>query len=64
MTLLADQRRLLPNAFSNWHGHEVDNLADAFFVTFLRLTQALGADALLATAAVNRPDDRLTAHRW
>jgi len=41
--LLADQRRLLRQAFSHWDGHEVDTQGDAFFVAFPRATQAVCA---------------------
>src|SRR5512139_1898865 len=41
--LLADQRRILREAFANWDGHEVDTQGDAFFVAFSRATQAVGA---------------------
>ncbi len=40
-TLLADQRRILREAFANWHGQEVDTQGDAFFVAFPRATQAV-----------------------
>jgi len=42
-TLLADQRRILREAFANWHGQEVDTQGDAFFVAFPRATQAVCA---------------------
>jgi len=41
--LLADQRRLLRQAFAHWEGHEVDTQGDAFFVAFPRATQAVAA---------------------
>src|SRR5512139_4044852 len=43
--LLADQRRILREAFAHWEGHEVDTQGDAFFVAFSRATQAVGASA-------------------
>jgi predicted ATPase/class 3 adenylate cyclase len=42
-TLLADQRRILRQAFANWQGREVDTQGDAFFVAFSRATQAVCA---------------------
>lgn len=41
--LLADQRRLLRESFSAWHGHEVDTQGDAFFVAFSSASQAISA---------------------
>src|SRR5512143_1895464 len=55
-TLLADQRRLLREAFSHWHGHEVDTQGDAFFVAFSRATQAI-------SAAVEA-QRKLASHEW
>jgi predicted ATPase/class 3 adenylate cyclase len=43
--LLADQRRILREAFAHWQGHEVDTQGDAFFVAFSRATQAVSAAA-------------------
>jgi class 3 adenylate cyclase len=55
-TLLADQRRLLREAFANWKGHEVDTQGDAFFVAFSRATQAVSAAAEAQRA--------LAGHTW
>ena len=41
--LLADQRRILRESFTNWHGQEVDTQGDAFFVAFPRATHAVSA---------------------
>jgi WD40 repeat protein/class 3 adenylate cyclase len=54
--LLADQRRILREAFANWNGHEVDTQGDAFFVAFTRATQAVGAAA--------EAQRKLTEHDW
>ena len=54
--LLADQRRILREAFANWNGHEVDTQGDAFFVAFSRATQAVGAAA--------EAQRRLAEHAW
>jgi class 3 adenylate cyclase len=55
-TLLADQRRLLREAFTAWQGREVDTQGDAFFVAFSRATQA-------ACAAV-QAQRALAEHTW
>lgn len=39
--VLADQRRLLREAFAAWHGHEIDTQGDSFFVAFPRASEAL-----------------------
>ena len=54
--LLADQRRILREAFAHWQGHEVDTQGDAFFVAFSRATQAVSA-----AAAAQR---MLAEHAW
>jgi WD40 repeat protein/class 3 adenylate cyclase len=54
--LLADQRRILREAFGNWNGHEVDTQGDAFFVAFSRATQAVGAAA--------EAQRKLAEHAW
>lgn len=54
--LLADQRRLLREAFATWHGHEVDTQGDAFFVAFSRASQAINA-----TVEAQR---KLAGHAW
>ena len=41
--LLADQRRILREAFSQWNGSEVDMQGDAFLVSFPRATHAVSA---------------------
>src|SRR4030065_795955 len=41
--LLEEHHRILREAFANWDGHEVDTQGDAFFVAFLRATQAVSA---------------------
>src|SRR5512136_152871 len=55
-TLLADQRRILREAFANWKGHEVDTQGDAFFVAFPRATQAVSAAA--------QAQRKLAEHPW
>jgi len=55
-TLLADQRRLLRQAFATWQGREVDTQGDAFFVAFSRATQAACAAAQAQRA--------LAEHAW
>ncbi len=54
--LLADQRRILREAFANWNGQEVDTQGDAFFVAFPRATQAVCAAVEIQRA--------LSAHDW
>jgi len=54
--LLADQRRILREAFASWNGHEVDTQGDAFFVAFPRATQAV--------AAAVEAQRRLAEHAW
>jgi WD40 repeat protein/class 3 adenylate cyclase len=54
--LLADQRRLLREAFAAWQGREVDTQGDAFFVAFSRATQAVCAAAQAQRA--------LAEHTW
>jgi len=54
--VLADQRRILREAFANWHGHEVDTQGDAFFVAFSRATQAVGAAV--------EAQRKLAGHSW
>ncbi|MDX1435867.1 MAG: adenylate/guanylate cyclase domain-containing protein, partial [Anaerolineales bacterium] len=41
--LLADQRRILRESFKRWGGREVDTQGDAFFVSFPRAADAIGA---------------------
>jgi len=41
--VLADQRRILRQAFSRWNGQEVDTQGDSFFVSFTRATEAVAA---------------------
>ncbi len=55
-TLLADQRRILREAFINWHGQEVDTQGDAFFVSFPRATGAVSAVVEIQRA--------LAQHQW
>jgi class 3 adenylate cyclase len=55
-TLLADQRRILREAFAAWQGREVDTQGDAFFVAFSRATQAVCAAAQAQRA--------LAEHAW
>jgi WD40 repeat protein/class 3 adenylate cyclase len=55
-TLLADQRRILREAFAVWQGREVDTQGDAFFVAFSRATQAVCAAAQAQRA--------LAEHAW
>jgi class 3 adenylate cyclase len=55
-TLLADQRRILRQAFAAWQGREVDTQGDAFFVAFSRATQAVSAAAQAQRA--------LAEHAW
>ncbi len=55
-TLLADQRRILRQAFTSWNGHEVDTQGDAIFVAFSRATQAV-----CATVEAQR---KLAEHAW
>jgi class 3 adenylate cyclase len=56
MQLLADQRRMLREAFAAWQGREVDTQGDAFFVAFSRATQAVCAAAQAQRA--------LAEHAW
>jgi len=58
-TLLADQRRILRDAFADWHGQEVDTQGDSFFVAFPRATQAACAAVEIqrALAANTWPED-------
>ena len=56
MTMLADQRRILREAFAHWQGQEVDTQGDAFFVAFPRATGAVSAAVEIQRA--------LTAHQW
>jgi WD40 repeat protein/class 3 adenylate cyclase/energy-coupling factor transporter ATP-binding protein EcfA2 len=39
--LLSDHRRILREAFTTWHGHEIDTQGDSFFVAFTRAADAL-----------------------
>jgi predicted ATPase/class 3 adenylate cyclase len=55
-SVLADQQRLLREAFAAHGGHEVDTQGDAFFVAFSRAADAAGAAADAQRA--------LAAHRW
>jgi len=55
-TLLAEQRQILREAFTNWNGREVDTQGDAFFVAFSRATQAVGAAA--------EAQRKLAEHAW
>ncbi|MFL5678659.1 MAG: adenylate/guanylate cyclase domain-containing protein, partial [Chloroflexota bacterium] len=54
--LLAEQRRLLRAAFSEWNGFEVDTQGDSFFVAFPR-----AVDALQCTVEAQRA---IAAHSW
>src|SRR5690348_11053589 len=54
--VLADCRYLLRQLFVQYHGTEVDTQGDAFFVAFVRAT-----DALAAAAAIQRA---LAEHSW
>jgi len=54
--LLADQRRILREAFTHWQGQEVDTQGDAFFVAFPRATGAVSAVVEIQRA--------LAAHQW
>jgi predicted ATPase/class 3 adenylate cyclase len=54
--VLAESRALMRAAFQQHHGHEVDTLGDAFFVTFARATDAVAA-AVTAQRA-------LAGHTW
>jgi class 3 adenylate cyclase len=55
-TLLADQRRILREAFTRWQGQEVDTPGDAFFVAFPRATEAV--------SAVVEIQRSLAQHQW
>jgi class 3 adenylate cyclase len=55
-TLLADQRRILREAFAAWQGREVDTQGDAFFVAFSRAT--------LAACAAAQAQRALAEHAW
>lgn len=55
-SVLTETRQLLRTAFQQWHGHEVDTQGDAFFVAFVRAT-----DAVAAAVAAQRA---LAAHAW
>jgi len=55
-TLLADQRRILREAFADWKGREVDTQGDAFFVAFSRAT--------LAVSAAAQAQRKLAEHAW
>jgi len=54
--VLADQRRILREAFANWHGHEVETQGDAFFVAFSRATQAV--------CAAVEAQHKLAGYKW
>jgi class 3 adenylate cyclase len=54
--LLANQRRILREAFAHWQGQEVDTQGDAFFVAFPRATGAVSA-----AVEIQRT---LAAHQW
>jgi class 3 adenylate cyclase len=54
--VLAECRHLLRGVFLDFHGHEVDTQGDAFFVVFVRATDAVSA-AVTAQRA-------LAAHAW
>jgi len=54
--VLMEQRRLLRNAFTEWHGREIDTAGDAFFVVFDR-----ARDAVAAAVAAQRG---LAGHTW
>lgn len=54
--LLADQHRILREAFTTWNGNELDTQGDAFFVAFQRAT-----DAVAAGVEAQRV---LAAHTW
>ena len=54
--LLADQRRILRDAFKRFNGTEIDTQGDSFFVSFPRATQAV--------AAVVEIQRALAAHDW
>jgi predicted ATPase/class 3 adenylate cyclase len=58
--LLDATRRLMREAFDQWHGHEVDTQGDAFFVAFARATDALAAAVAVQRALFSavRPDGR------
>ena len=51
--LLADQRRILREAFSHWNGREVDTQGDAFFVSFARATEGVSAAVDIQRALMN-----------
>jgi len=54
--LLSDQRRIMREAFVNWHGQEVDTQGDSFFVSFSRATEAVSAAEEIQRS--------LAAHPW
>jgi predicted ATPase/class 3 adenylate cyclase len=54
--VLTEYRKLLRAACQQWNGHEVDTQGDAFFVVFVRAT-----DAIHAAVDVQRT---LAAHSW
>ncbi len=54
--VLSECRHLLRAAFHKYHGHEVDTQGDAFFVAFVRAT-----DAISAVVAAQRA---LASHPW
>ena len=54
--VLVDQRSILRDVFSKWHGYEVDTQGDAFFVSFLRASEAI--------AAAVQAQRRIFNHAW
>src|ERR1700674_156422 len=54
--VLTDCRRLLREAFAQYHGSEVDTQGDAFFAVFARATDAVAAAVLIQRA--------LASHLW
>jgi WD40 repeat protein/serine/threonine protein kinase/class 3 adenylate cyclase len=53
--LLAEQRRLLRDAFIHWNGREVDTQGDAFFVAFPRATESVRAAVESQRALASHP---------
>ena len=51
--LLAECRQLLRSAFHQWNGHEVDTQGDAFFVAFVRASDAVSAAVAVQRALSN-----------
>ncbi|MGD8634649.1 MAG: adenylate/guanylate cyclase domain-containing protein, partial [Anaerolineales bacterium] len=54
--LLADQRRILRDAFQKWDGQEIDTQGDSFFAAFPKAYDAVAAAADIQQA--------ITKHKW